>query len=180
MPQLHEIFSQEPTLPPPQKPVSFKAIAKTRDGALYDVEAVLVIVESPEVRKAIRDAELALREEYKPAPDAVAAPIPTKARADEETRGHRGAANFEVCFEPCEGTALVGVRRGARDLVEGRARPEQRCAIRESQTRTHAEAAGGLDRRALREVVELLRVREDRGRQDVVLKNSRPAPLALR
>ena len=85
MPQLHEIFSQEPTLPPPQKPVSFKAIAKTRDGALYDVEAVLVIVDSPEVRKAIRDAELALREEYKPAPDAVAAPIPTKARADEET-----------------------------------------------------------------------------------------------
>jgi len=86
MPQLHEIFSQEPTLPPPQKAVSFKAIAKTRDGALYDVEAILVLVESPEVRRAIRDAELALREEYKPATDSVSPPpIPGKARADEET-----------------------------------------------------------------------------------------------
>ena len=85
MPQLHEIFSQEPTLPPPQKPVSFKAIAKTRDGALYNVDAVLVLVESPEVRRAIHDAEVALREEYKPAADGTAPPIPNKARADEET-----------------------------------------------------------------------------------------------
>jgi len=85
MPQLHEIFSQEPMLPPPQKAVSFKAIAKTRDGALYDVEAVLVLVESPEVRRAIHDAELVLREEYKPTPDVAQPPIPSKARADEET-----------------------------------------------------------------------------------------------
>ena len=85
MPQLHEIFSQEPTLPPPQKPVSFKAIAKTRDGALFNVEAVLVLVESPEVRKAIHDAEVALREEYKAGTDGTAPPIPNKARADEET-----------------------------------------------------------------------------------------------
>ena len=74
-----------PTPPPPQKPVSFKAIAKTRDGALFNVEAVLVLVESPEVRKAIHDAEVALREEYKPGTDGTAPPIPNKARADEES-----------------------------------------------------------------------------------------------
>ena len=85
MPQLHEIFNQEPTLPPPHKAVSFKVTAKTRDGALYDVDAVLVLVESPEVRRAVHDAEVALREEYKPTEDGVPVPIPPKARADEET-----------------------------------------------------------------------------------------------
>lgn len=85
MPQLHEIFNQEPTLPPPQKQVSFKVTAKVRDGAIYDVAAVLVLVESPEVRRAIRDAEVALREEYKPTEDGTPIPIPAKARADEET-----------------------------------------------------------------------------------------------
>ena len=85
MPQLHELFSQEPPLAPPTKPVSFKAVAKTRDGALYNVDAVLVLVESPEVRRAVHDAEVALREEYKPGTDGLALPIPPKARGDEET-----------------------------------------------------------------------------------------------
>lgn len=83
--QLHQFFSTAESIPPPTKEVKFRVVSKVKAGALFEVTALLALVNDVEQREAIRDAEVALRKEYDPEETGgIPVPVPPKARQDEE------------------------------------------------------------------------------------------------